>query len=98
MKFSCFKIFFLQRVEGRGSIPERKSLHVDSEIIMELMEKSLKEKSYVENLSSEDSFNRLLEPLAEYIGIIDRSISRLEECVELLKREMHYKTGLRFRE
>ncbi|MCD6530236.1 hypothetical protein J7L06_08155 [Candidatus Bathyarchaeota archaeon] len=82
LKFSRFEIFFLQRVKDGDSIPERKPRRVESEIIIK---KSLKEMRGLED------FDHLLESLIEYVGSIDRSISRLEECVELLKREIYHK-------
>ena len=88
MKFLCFKVFFLQREEDEDFVPEYNSFYAGNETAMKLTER-VKEMSVVENLSSEDSFDHLLKALAEYMGRMERSISKLEECVERLKRECH---------
>ena len=94
MKFLRFRKFFLRKIEGGRSKYE---LHYsDGKRTTKFVESPLNGRESIGSLGYVDFSNSTLEILIEHTRRMDRSISRLEECVERLKREIQYRNDFKF--
>lgn len=94
MKFLSFRKFFLRKIEGECSKYE---LHYgDGKKATRFVESPLNGRESIGSLGYVDFSNSTLEILIEHTRRMDRLISRLEECVERLKREIQYRNGFKF--